>query len=71
MPEAKTKARGRTRGRAPTNEGSVRAPIALVRGETRVPLTARWMGQQTIPPTTWNPATLGTTFRRVLDQMWP
>ena len=47
MSEAKTKAKGRTRGRAPTNEGAVsapdvspprlqpeRPPVAFVRGET-------------------------------------
>ena len=28
-------------------------------------------GQQTIPPTTFNPVTLGTTLRRSLDQKWP
>ena len=32
MPEAKTKAKGRTRCRAPTNEGSVRAPICAREG---------------------------------------
>ena len=54
VPEGKTKAKGRTRGRAPTNEGAVSAPdvsppclqpetppIAFVRGETLAPSTAR------------------------------